>query len=86
MKVYVTKYALTTGIQEHEVEEGTVNDISRKYVYARSGHGISMQFVMGRDAFATRAEALQVAEKARKAKIESLNKQIRKLGELNFSA
>ncbi|TVR58957.1 MAG: hypothetical protein EA420_16435 [Candidatus Competibacteraceae bacterium] len=75
MKVYVTKYALTKGILEHDA---TVGEDGWAYVseYAMS---------FSRKNWApTMPEALAQAEEKRVQKIASLRKQIAKLERLEF--
>lgn len=83
MKVFTTKYALTTGIAEEEVR---VSDVDDKYVYSGTiGSFSSIQYVMGRTAFMTRAEAVANVRKQIAAKRKSIVKQIKKLDELEKS-
>jgi len=53
MKAWITKYALTSGIQKREIKRSKV-------------------------------EAVKRAEEMRLNKVQSLNKQLKKLGELRF--
>ena len=77
MKMYVSKYALSNGIQE--VEGYTISD-SNYFL----PHGRFDSHKIGRDAFFTFAEAQEAAEKSRVKKIRSLENQIAKLRELSF--
>lgn len=79
MKVFVTKYAMTKGIQEASVTGKT--DVVGTYVY--SG-GYSQQYRMGYTAFLTREEASMAAEAMRQRKVASLKKSIAKLEKLSF--
>lgn len=83
MKVYTTKYALTTGIDVKEVESGG-ND--RKYVYTKGNPAYGFQqFVMGKTAFLTYTEAATAAREMRDKKVASLKKQLAKVSGLIFS-
>lgn len=77
--VWVTKYALTTGIQEMEVEDthyaGMVTTTQR---WRQCFHG------EGREWCSTREEACRVADAMRIKKIAALRKQIAKLEQLKF--
>lgn len=77
---YISKYALSTGIQEKEVE--TYDNI-----YARETGSVFGRFFgrIGRDCHKTREEAVAKAKSMRKAKIASLKKQIAKLESLTFA-
>lgn len=74
-EMWVTKYALTTGIKKYK---GTL----------AYGEFFSVQrvglFRAGKDAHETLETALLVAEKARTAKIKSLKKQIERLEAMQF--
>lgn len=74
--VYVTKYALSSGITK---ETGCTIDVGGG---ARRGKFCSGQFVhvkMGRDAFLTEVEALQRAETMALARLKSLTAQKNKV-------
>lgn len=81
-KVYITKYALTSGIKEVETEihKSTLND---NLNYVRDS-AYSFHYI-GKDAFLDKSEALNKAEDMRKKKIASLRKQIEKLEKLSFN-
>jgi hypothetical protein len=84
MKVYTTKYALSAGIQVHEVEPPMSDD---NYVYTAGSHpqGVySQQFIMGKTAFHTYEEAAVAAREMRNKKIESVRKQLNRLSGLLF--
>lgn len=76
MRVYITKYALTRGIQDDTFEE---HGEKTKYVF----NGVRLLF-SGRDYFYTEEEALAHAEIMREKKIKSLQKQIDKLNKLEI--
>ncbi len=71
MKVYITKYCLTQGIFEDEVE--IWSDIYNKYAYFHKPYWHE-----------TKEEVIKYAEQMKNRKIKSLEKQIRKLKELKF--
>lgn len=79
MKVWITKYALTKGVTEKNVDicgDGMVNESdNRSPVYY---HG------EGKDWHRTKESALAKAEEMRKKRIASLRKQIEKLEKLRF--
>lgn len=81
MKVWISKYALTDGIVEREVEECDANG---RYVYSKADFWQS--FRLGGDAHKTREAAVAAANSMRLEKIASLKKQIEKLEALDFSA
>lgn len=74
MKAYVTKYALTTGI---EVVDGEVTDGG--YLHVDGCYSLFRDS----EYFETEKEAREDAERRRVKKIESLNKQINKLLKLS---
>ena len=79
MKVWITEYALSSGIRETEAEKtnGHVNMIQEqmpcRIVIHRKPHW-----------HVTKAEAVAKAETMREARITSLRKQIAKLEKLNW--
>lgn len=81
-KVFITKYALTSGIREIEadIHKSTFNNQND---YVRDG-SFSFHYI-GKDAFTEKSEALKKAEDMRKKKIASLRKQIEKLEKLSFN-
>lgn len=79
MKVFVTKYALTQGIEEEEardVKDGMVQLTRHKFPVYMHGEGKQWH--------RTRESAIATAEKMRLKKIELLKKQIQKLEALTF--
>ena len=74
MKVWITKYALTSGITEHDAEP--CGDDMVKY-------GL-MQYAHGKDWHGSRISALIHAENMRIAKIASLKKSIARLEAISF--
>lgn len=77
MKVWITKYALTTGLFEIDAE--IVDGTYASQIRANRGSG---HFT--REWTRTREEALVVAENMRKKRIASLEKSIKKLQKLRF--
>lgn len=82
MKVYVTKYALTTGILT--AEDGEVSEESPGMVSCKS-LGTFANF-HGKDWHKTPEAAIARAEEMRGKTITSLEKQIAKLRVMNFKA
>lgn len=82
MKVWVSKYALTEGIEEFgDAELGPTG------AYVRVGpptYGTRRVEYFGRDAHETREAAVADAERRRVAKIASLKRQIARLEALRF--
>ena len=81
MKIWIRKYALSSGITEHECEpprEGS------DHVYPGSPFAGYIGFRLGREAHATPEEAAKAAEAARIKKIANLLKQIAKLEKMSF--
>ena len=81
-KVFITKYALTSGIEEIEMEVKLNDAHFKKSCYGKF-KGFSQRFYND-DFHLTKEDALKDAEKKRKKKIESLKKQISKLEQLSF--
>ncbi len=80
MKVYITKYALTLGIQEREVIEcrhGMVKDMDTQFV-AQYYH------IEGKGWHRTIESAKKEAERMRQSRIKAWRKQIEKLKGLTF--
>lgn len=79
-KVFITKYALTKGILEKEAEICNCgNGHIRAYV-----KGEFSSYSLGKEAFRTREQAMEGAEKMRLKKIASLKKQIEALEKMKF--
>ncbi len=81
MKVWITKYALTQGIFECEVE--TAFDISKKMVVDKAGP-CGGNCYHRPDWHETKGAAILRAEEMRTKKIASLEKQIKSLKTLKF--
>lgn len=77
---YITKYALTSGIIEAQLQEtstpGMVRDTASRY----------QVFYHGNDWWRTRADAVKRAESMRKKKIASFEKGVAKLQALDFGS
>ena len=80
MKVWITKYALTSGIIETEAEE-CGDDMVRVH---NSTFCDSYYHKEGREWHRTKESAIAKAEEMRKKKIDSLQKQIKKLENMKF--
>lgn len=81
-KVFITKYALTSGIKEVETE--IHKSIFKDFPNYIRNSAYRFHYI-GKDAFLNKSEALQKAENMRKKKIASLRKQIEKLEKLSFN-
>jgi len=81
VKVWITKYALTSGVFDAEVEESLPGMV--KLVTNRIGHGAAFHGE-GRDWHRTLESALARCEAMRAAKLKSLEKQALKVRALNF--
>lgn len=78
MKVWVTKYALTKGIFEDDVE------ISGDFPHLAQSSPTKYYHGEGKEWHRTKIEAIQRAEEMRKKKVRSLKKQIEKLEKMEF--
>ena len=79
-KVFITKYALTKGILEKEAE---ICDYGYEYEIAYV-IGEFSSYSLGKEAFRTREQAMERAEKMRLKMIASLKKQIEALEKMKF--
>lgn len=79
MKVWITKYALSAGIEEVFGDQSGDMIVDRSNGYGRYFH------TEGRDWHRTKEEALAKAEKMRTERIASLKKQIDKLEKMSFA-
>ncbi len=80
MKVWISKYALSGGITEHECDGPT----EFGFVYPGKPFMSYVGFRMGSDAHDTREAAEKAAEAMRKKKIASIRKQLAKLEAMTF--
>lgn len=81
MKIWISKYALSSGITEHECDPPK-NGSDR--VYPGEPFAGYVSFTLGHDAHATREDAAKAADAVRIKKIASMRKQISKLEKLSF--
>ncbi len=82
IEVWVTKYALTSGIQHHTNAEHCVGTSTRMIKVPGPYGGACFH---GDDWHRTRADAAAHAEKMRDRKIAALEKQIKKLRAMTFA-
>ena len=80
MKVWVTKYALTSGIEERDAEPSS--DHPNMISWATGGW---RSYAHGKDWHKTREAAIERAEIMRKAKIASLRKSLANFEKLKFT-
>jgi len=80
MKVYITKYALTKGIQEMNAEEDLYRDadLTRVAVHGPAGY----TYFHGEDWHRERGRAVARVEEMKRRKIASLKKKLRELEEM----
>lgn len=79
LTVFVTRYALTRGIQERKVKETSVEGLLEDIEVTQLCYHDE-----GRDWHKTREEAVKKAEEMRQKKIQSLKKQIEKIENITF--
>jgi hypothetical protein len=79
MKVYITKYALTSGIFE---AEGEVSNLNEKMIVV--GKGVDPAYFFRNDWHTDFATARWRAEEMRKTKLVSLKKQLEKYQQLQL--
>lgn len=80
--VYITKYALTTGISH--VLARVVKDTNGQMIEVKMGVHIVYFHGEGKDWHRTKESAIERADEMRMKKITSLRKQIKKLESLKF--
>lgn len=83
MKVWITRYALTVGIFEVDAEQS--DRTSGMVSYKRSPDSL-MEFAHGKDWHVMRETAVARAEEMKIAKLQSLEKQIKKVSKITFEA
>ena len=84
MKVWITKYALTDGIQEAEAE--TCGDVSAKMIEVRTPGSLVQYFHgEGKDWHRTEKDAIKRALVMAEKKEKSLRKELNKIAQLNVS-
>jgi hypothetical protein len=81
MKIWISKYALSGGITEHECEPPKDGSA---YVYPGKPFAGYVSFTLGRDAHTTPEEAAKAADASRVKKIASIRKQLAKLEKMVF--
>ncbi len=80
MKIYSTKYIFTDGITEHEAEISGTMAITEK-----TPHGYSFYLHgEGKEWHKTKSSALERAEELRIKKLQSLDKQTKKISSMVF--
>ena len=79
-KIWISKYALSTGISCHDWD-GKISE--HGYV---SPQGLWTSQKLGTGAYLTQGEAIAAAEKMRSAKIAALTKSIEKMKALRFTS
>ncbi len=80
--VWVTKYALTDGIKECEIDESVTRE--SVYIWATWPGGTRSNLYRQSEAYRVKDDALAHAERMREKKIKSLRKQIEKLEAMTF--
>lgn len=78
MKIYVTKYALTQGIVEHEAEE------SNGMAVVKATRLSYAQYFHNKEWHTTKEAAIEKAQEMQLKKILSLQKQIKAISEMEF--
>ena len=81
MKIWISKYALSDGITEHDCEEPPDGD---NYVRPGAPFASFAIFRLGTAAHTTREEAVKAAEKMRDKKMASIRKQLARLEAMKF--
>lgn len=81
MKIWNTKYALTTGITEHEAEVG--ENENRALVRKTESSHFDM-YLSGKDWHKTKEAAIARANEMKIKKLQSLDKQIKKISAIEF--
>jgi hypothetical protein len=82
MKVYCTKYALTSGITTHELVGQKEGSATVKWKGGLNGEN----YLHAGEWHYKEDDAIARAEEMRIAKLKSLDKQMKKLGAMKFSA
>lgn len=77
MAIWLTNHALTEGVKR--IDSGYRVASGRVFL-----DGSARRYVIGRDAHLSEAEAVKAAEAARRAKLESLRRQVERLERLWF--
>lgn len=83
MKIFVTKYALSIGIEEvsHDVDDFKS---PKKYLYYKRSSLESSILVSKKHVFTSREDAIKAAQKMKDKKIASLEKQLKLVKEIKI--
>lgn len=84
MKVWITKHALTSGIEEIDSEDMKSFSIDGTYLSFRRMDGSLPETYSINNWYYDKDSAVARADKMRREKIESLKKQIKKLEDMKF--
>ena len=87
MKVWITKHALTQGIEEidsNQVKEFEMTDAGYLYFRRNGKYSYTTEIYSQKEWHRTKESAIQKAEEMRQKKIDSLKKQIEKLEKMRF--
>lgn len=87
MKVWITKYALTQGIEEidsNQVKEFKMTDAGYLCFRRNEKYSYTIELYSQKEWHRTKESAIKKAEEMRQKKIESLKKQIKKFEEMRF--
>ena len=87
MKVWITKYALTQGIEEidsNQVKEFEMADTGYLCFRRNGKYSFEIEIYSQKEWYRTKESAIKKAEEMRQNKIASLKKQIEKLERMGF--
>lgn len=87
MKIWITKYALTQGIEEidlNQVKEFEMTDTGYLCFRRNGKYSFATEIYSQKEWYRTKKSAIKEAKEMRQKKIESLKKQIKKLGKMRF--
>ena len=87
MKVWITKYALTQGVEEidsNQVKEFEMTDTGYLCFRRNEKYSFVTEIYSQKEWYRTKESAIKKAEEMRQKKIESLKKQIEKLERMRF--
>jgi len=82
MRIHVTKYALTQGIEIHDVSDSAVN--GERFFGKLGNDTFPQHLIAGREFSFDMESAIVVARSMRDRKIASLEKQLAKLRNMDF--
>lgn len=82
MRVYITKYALTSGVFvfEGEMYDGTLENSFR----GKRPLSHYIEYFHGKDVHTTKVSALKQCEEMKIKKLQSLDKQVKKISAIGF--